>query len=254
MADLRVIPSLLVDGKRLLKGVKFKNHRYIGDVVNAIKIFNEKEVDELVILDIRATAVGRPPDVSIIEDIASEAFFPLAYGGGITTISQVEELMACGIEKVVLGSSAFHTPHLVTEASKLLGAQSVVVAVDYKKDLFGRWRVYVESGKRNIGRTPLEYCLEMESLGAGELILSCIDKEGTYGGYDTDTNVEVNSHLSIPVIPNCGSAKIEECVEVAKAAGALGVCAGSIFSFYGPHKAVLINYPGYEAVQKLWSK
>lgn len=250
MARLRIIPSLLIDKKRLIKGKSFKNHKYVGDVLNAVKIFNEKEVDELVLLDIKRSISNEGPNMSSLKEIASEAFFPLAYGGGITKLSEIEKLMRLGIEKVILGSSAFINPELVSQASEAFGSQSIVISVDYKKTLFGKEKVFINNGTKNTSYTPLDYAKKMEDLGAGELILSSIQRDGNYQGYDLDLLSDIAKNISIPVVISGGANMPSDFID-AKIAGASGVAAGSMFIFYGAHKAVLINYPKYETIANL---
>ena len=254
MSRLRVIPTLLADRKRLIKGTKFKNHNYIGDAINALKIFNEKEVDELVFLDIKATAESRGPDFQVVQDVASEAFFPLGYGGGITGIDEVERLMNLGVEKVIFGTAAFLTPDLVRESSELVGSQSVVVSVDYKKTFLKGLKVFVKNGELNTNFSPLDYAKRMEDLGAGELIISSIDREGSYSGYDVEVLKEIAASVSIPVVASGGAGSITDIIDVAKEARLSAISAGSLFVFYGPHKAVLINYPPYDTISKLLNR
>ena len=254
MSRLRVIPTLLADRKRLIKGTKFKNHNYIGDAINALKIFNEKEVDELVFLDIKATAEGRGPDFQVVQDIATEAFFPLAYGGGIRGIDDVQRLMSLGVEKVVFGTAAFLMPDLVRESSELIGSQSVVVSVDYKKTFLKGLKVFVKNGELNTNFSPLDYAKRMEDLGAGELIISSIDREGSYSGYDTEVLKEISASVSIPVVASGGAGSITDILDVSREARVSAVSAGSLFVFYGPHKAVLINYPSYDIISDLLNR
>src|SRR5262245_53303357 len=180
MKRIRVIPVLLIHNGGLVKSVRFKKYKYVGDPINAVKIFNEKEIDEIAILDIDATRDKRAPDMKMVKEIASEAFIPLAYGGGITNLDQVKELFALGVEKVVLNSSAVSNPSLITEAASLVGSQSVVVSMDVKKTLLGKPRVFTLNGSNNTGRDPVEMAKEMEKIGAGEIFLNNIDKDGTY--------------------------------------------------------------------------
>jgi cyclase len=182
----RVIPTLLLHDNGLVKSVKFGNYKYVGDPINAVKIFNEKEVDEIVILDIDATRNKRPPDIKRIAEIASEAFMPLAYGGGITTLEQVKEILFNGMEKVVINKAASLHPALITSIANQFGSQSVMISIDYKKTVFGGKKVFTDNGKTNTGKTVLEYAKQMENAGAGELLINSIEKDGTYNGYDLE--------------------------------------------------------------------
>ena len=249
-----MIPALLVDRQKLIKGVKFENHKYLGDAVNAIKIFNDKEVDELVFLDIKATLEGRGPDFQVVQDIASEAFFPLGYGGGIRSIGDVERLMSLGVEKVIFGTAAFENPDLIRESADLVGSQSVVVSVDYKRTFLKGLKVFVRNGNLNTNLSPLEYAKKMEALGAGELIITSIDREGSYSGYDIDLLREISRLISIPVIASGGAGSITDILDVAREARLSAVSAGSLFVFYGPHKAVLISYPSYDTISNLLNR
>lgn len=242
MKRIRVIPVLLISDGGLVKSIKFGNFKYVGDPINAVRIFNEKEVDEIVILDISASLNRRPPDFSMIKEIVSEAFMPVAYGGGITNVSEIKELINSGIEKVVINSSAFRSPNLVTEASSVFGNQSIVVSIDVKKNIFGRQYVHILNGTKNTGLDPLEYSLTMQSAGAGELFLNSIDRDGTFNGYDLKLIEAVSNKLSIPVVALGGAGNVSDFREAVKV-GASAVAAGSLFVFQRPHRAVLISYP-----------
>ena len=250
----RVIPVLLTDRMKLIKGSKFKKHKYIGDPFNAVKIFNEKEVDELVILDITATFEHREPEYDFLSEISSEAFFPLAYGGGITSIKQIERLMRLGIEKVILGTAASSNHQLVKDAVAAVGSQSVLVSVDYRDTLFGGSKVYVKNGKQNLGISPQKYAKKMENLGVGELMVTSINREGTSIGYDLKMLADLSKTLSIPIIASGGAGKVADFIEARDVGGVQAVSAGSMFVFYGPHRAVLINYPSYDDMTKLFDR
>jgi len=254
MSRLRIIPVLLIDNGRLVKGVKFNKHKYIGDPTNAIKIFNEKEVDELILLDITATVQEREPNYNFLSEISSEAFFPLGYGGGINSVKQVEKLMRLGIEKVVLGTSAFMNPQLVRDAVTAVGSQSVVVSIDYRNTLLRGSRVYIKNGKINAGISPKDFSRKMEDLGVGELIVTNIEREGTGKGYDVDILSELSSSLSIPIVASGGAGKAVDFIQARDIGNVQAVSAGSMFVFYGPHRAVLINYPSYESMSDLFNR
>lgn len=250
MSRARVIPNLLIDNRKLVKGVNFRKHKYVGDPINAIKIFNEKEVDELVIFDKSAMRNGGP-DFEYLAKVCSESFFPLGYGGGIKSIDDVKRLMRIGVEKVIFNSTAYHNPKLIREAVEYAGAQSVVVAIDYKKTLFKGQRVFVENGAVDTKTAPLEYARYLESLGVGEIVLTCINREGTYDGFDVDLLKNVASEIKIPVVASGGAGDISDFSAVIRAANVHAVTAGSLFIFYGPLKAVLINYPSYQDLEKI---
>lgn len=250
MRRIRVIPTLLIQNSGLVKSVKFKHHRYVGDPINAVKIFNEKEIDEIIILDISATKENRPPDIKRIAEISAEAFMPLAYGGGITTIDQIKQLLFEGIEKVILNKSAFEKPTLITDAAKRFGSQSIVISIDVKKDWFGRKRVYSDCGSKNQNLTPVAFARKMENLGAGEIYLMSVDRDGTYQGYDLELLHEVSSAVSIPVVAAGGAGSVEDFQKAVKLGGASAVSAGSMFVFQRPHQAVLISYPNQKDLKE----
>jgi imidazole glycerol-phosphate synthase subunit HisF len=248
MRRIRVIPTLLIQNGGLVKSIKFRDHHYVGDPINAVRIFNDKEVDEIVILDISATREKKEPDISKIAEITAEAFMPLAYGGGITHIDQIKKLLFNGVEKVVLNKSAIIKPQLISEAAKQFGSQAVVVSIDVKKDWLGRKKVYSDCATKSLSFTPAAYAKQMEDMGAGEIYLMSVDKDGTYGGYDIELINEVTSAVSIPVIAAGGAGSVED-FHKAVSAGASAVTAGSMFVFQRPHRAVLISYPGQEELK-----
>lgn len=243
MKRVRVIPVLLIQDGGLVKTIKFKNPKYVGDPINAVKIFNDKEVDEIIILDISASQKGYAPKIDMIRDIASEAFMPLAYGGGIQTLSQAQDLFRCGIEKVILNSILADNTNLITEIANQFGSQSVVVSIDAKKNIFGKYAVFVNSGSQKIKMTPWDFAKKMENLGAGEIIINSINREGTFEGYDIDLTRKVADAVTIPVVASGGAASIDDFFKVIQDAGVSAVSAGSMFVFQMPHRAVLISYP-----------
>jgi imidazole glycerol-phosphate synthase subunit HisF len=254
MRRIRVIPVLLIKGDGLYKSQLFKNHRYVGDPINAVKIFNDKEVDELAIIDISATREKRPPNIRKIADIASEAFMPLSYGGGITTIDEVREILFNGIEKVIINKAAVADPALITAISNRYGAQSVVVSIDVKKNWLGKYRVYTENGTQNTDLEPAAFARQCEERGAGEILLNSIDRDGTYKGYDLDILQQVSNAVSLPVIAVGGAAAVEDFREAVEKGNASAVAAGSMFVFQRPHNAVLISYPSQsELKEKLYA-
>lgn len=251
MLHARVIPCMLMRNGGLVKTVKFKNPRYIGDPINAVRIFNEKEVDELVFLDIGSTTAHTGPNFELLVDIASEAFMPFGYGGGITSIDHVKQLYALGVEKVILNTVAADKPGLVSEAAALAGCSGVVVSMDVRRNWLGKYSVCVASGQRDLKRDPVAYAQEMEQLGAGEILLNAIDKDGTMEGYDLELVRRVSEAVSVPVVAVGGAGNLQHFREAVDE-GASAVAAGSMFVFHGKHSAVLITYPEYEELERLF--
>ncbi|MNK10374.1 Imidazole glycerol phosphate synthase subunit HisF [compost metagenome] len=246
----RIIPVLLIQDGGLVKSIKFKNHKYVGDPINAVKIFNEKEVDEIVILDISATREKRSPDLNMIKEIAGEAFMPLAYGGGITSIEQVKDILYQGVEKVIFNKSAFTNEALIKETAKRFGSSSIVVSIDVKSNWIGKQYVYTDGGKNNTGLDVLQYAQKMEKLGAGEIFLNSVDRDGTYKGFDLELIKKISNIVNIPVVA-CGGAKDEDDLISAIHEGkASAAAAGSLFVYQGVHRAVLINYPNWNKIQE----
>ena len=252
MLSTRVIPCLLLKGNGLVKTVQFKNPSYIGDPINAIRIFNDKEVDELVFLDITATQEKRGPNFKLLSEISTECFMPLGYGGGITSLGEIEKLFNLGIEKIILNSAAFHNEKLISEAVHVFGSQSIIASMDVKKAwLSKKQTVFVNSGNVNTKISPLEYAKKMEDAGVGEIILNSIDKDGTMGGYDLSLIQSIASTLKIPLVALGGAGALTDLKE-AKTAGASAVAAGSLFVYQKAHRAVLITYPTKDEIKKLF--
>lgn len=249
MKRVRVIPALLIRHGGLVKSVKFKAHKYVGDPINAVKIFNEKEVDEIVILDISATREKRPPNIRQIRELTSEAFMPMAYGGGITTLEEINELIASGVEKVILNTSAFSNTQLVREGARYVGSQSIVVSMDVKKNVWGKYKVYVQCGTKNTNIDPVTFAQRMEQAGAGELLLNSIEKDGTFEGYNNELIELVSAAVNIPVVAIGGAATIDHFASAIRH-GASAVAAGSMFVFQRPHRAVLISYPDQKELKE----
>ncbi|MDB4513364.1 AglZ/HisF2 family acetamidino modification protein [Akkermansiaceae bacterium] len=252
MISHRVIPVLLLSEGGLVKTEKFKKPVYVGDPINAIRIFNDKEVDELIFLDIDASKENRGPDFALLEQIASECFMPLGYGGGITTLEQIKRIYSTGIEKVVLNSVVFDKPELVEAAAAAAGSQSVVVSIDYKRVPFGKTKVYSHAKRKTPSKSVVELAKEMESRGAGELILNSIDQDGKMKGYDLDMIAAISGELTIPVVACGGAGCVGHLSDAVKKGKATAVAAGSMFVFHGPHKAVLINYPSQEKLSTIF--
>jgi cyclase len=240
----RLIPCLTILNRGLVKTTKFSNPRYLGDPINAVKIFNGKGVDELCILDIKATTEKRCPDFEYIKDIASEAFMPLSYGGGITEISQIEKLFYIGYEKVIINTSFVMNPSLVKEAVAMAGSQSIVVSIDVKNELFGKKSCYINDGTKKTGYDPVTLAKKAEDLGAGEILLTSITHDGTMQGYDIELVKKVSESVSIPVIASGGAKNIHDFKTVLEEGKAHAAAAGSLYVYYGKQKAVLITAPG----------
>ncbi len=243
MLASRVIPCLLLKGEGLVKTVQFKKPTYVGDPINTIKIFNEKEVDELVFLDISATPNNAPPPFKKIQEIASECFMPIGYGGGIKSIEHMSTIFNLGVEKVILNSLAASQPEMVTAAANRFGSQSVVVSIDVRRDWRGRNQVLSRCGTKKHALQPVEYARHLQALGAGELIITSIDREGTFSGYDIELLRQITQAVDIPVVANGGARSTEDLRTAIVEGGASAAAAGSLFVFQGKHRAVLVNYP-----------
>ncbi len=246
----RVIPVLLVSDGYLVKPVKFQGDKYIGDPINAVRIFNEKQVDELVICDIDASVKGSGVNYTLIEEIASEAFMPVGYGGGVASAEEAKRITGIGIEKVILNTAAVTRPETVTEISDALGASSTVVSVDAKKKLTGGWDTFIRRGSRKTGMSPVEAAQEAQRLGAGEILVSSIDRESTFTGYDLKLIEAVSQAVTVPVITLGGASGYDDFAPALEA-GASAVAAGSMFVLNGKHRAVLISYPTPTEVRAL---
>lgn len=249
MLATRVIPCLLLKDRGLVKTVKFKDPTYVGDPINAVKIFNEKEVDELVFLDITATIEQRPPRLKVISEIASECFMPLCYGGGVRNVEDIREIFKLGVEKVSINSCAVENPFFIREAADIFGSQSIIVSIDFKRSFLGKYEVYIHGGRKATRLDPVEFAVRMQEMGSGELFLNSIDRDGTMLGYDLDLIKRVTGAVNIPVIASGGAGKMRD-FSNAVSAGASAVAAGSMFVFHGKHRAVLINYPSYDELRE----
>ncbi|MBX7131444.1 MAG: AglZ/HisF2 family acetamidino modification protein [Fimbriimonadaceae bacterium] len=249
MRRIRVIPILLLHNRGLVKSVRFRNYKYVGDPINAVRIFNEKEVDEICILDITATRQRRGPDQEHISEIVSEAFMPLSYGGGVTSIEEVERLFFNGVEKVVLNHGAVHNQGLIGQIADRYGRQSVTASIDHKAGWLGGSTAYSLNGEEKVGIDPVTLARRFADAGAGEILLNSIDRDGTYAGFDLRTVEKVARAVRLPVVA-CGGAGSVEDLRRAIDAGASAVAAGSLFVFQRPHNAVLISYPPREVLEK----
>jgi len=253
MIPTRVIPCLLLRRAGLVKTVKFKDPKYVGDPRNAVKIFNEREVDELLILDICATPEERAPQLELVREIVSEAFMPVAYGGGISSVEQARLVLALGVEKIVVSTVAAERPDFVRDASRALGSQSLVVCLDVKKGLLGRYEIRTHGGRRGTGQDPVSFARRMEQLGAGELIVNSIDRDGTGSGYDLELLANVTRAVRVPVIACGGAGGLDDFRKAVRLGGAAAVAAGSLFVFQGRHRAVLINYPDSQQLGRVFT-
>lgn len=247
----RVIPALLLKGQGLVKTVKFKDPKYLGDPINIVKIFNDKEVDELIFLDITATNENRRPPFEMLGKITSECFMPLGYGGGIRSMEDVKTLLSLGIEKIILNTVAVENPTFVTEVAEYAGSQAVVVSMDVKKGFLGKYEVVTHSGKTGAGMDPIRHALEMDKRGAGELFVNSIDRDGTMQGYDLDLIRRVAEAVGIPVVACGGAGNIHHLAEAIQQGGASAAAAGSMFVFQGPLRGVLISYPTQEELRRV---
>jgi cyclase len=240
----RVTPCLLVHQGGLVKTVGFKDPKYVGDPINAVKIFNEKESDELIVVDIDATANGVEPDYKAIADMAAECRMPLCYGGGVRTPEQAKRIIGLGVEKVSISAAAAERPELVSEIADAVGRQSVVVVIDAKKKMLGRgYEVWTHNSKRNTKRDPLEFAGQVAELGAGEIVLNAIDLDGRMTGYDLDMARRLRERVRIPITMLGGAGSLDHLKQLFDACGVVGAAAGSLFVFKGQYRAVLINYP-----------
>lgn len=253
MLTHRVIPCLLLSPSRggLVKTLKFRKPQYVGDPINAVKIFNDKEVDELMVIDIDATREGRAPDFALIEELAGECFMPLCYGGGIKSAAEARALFKIGVEKVAIQSAALRDPSLLREIADSAGEQAVVASLDIKHDWRGRPQLFSASSAPLGKRDWRETLRELIAAGAGEILLNAVDRDGTMKGPDLALIREASAIAQVPLIAIGGVGSLED-IRAATGAGASAVAAGAYFVFHGPHRAVLITYPRAEALQALW--
>jgi cyclase len=240
--EARIIPVLLLHKGGLYKTKQFKNPKYVGDPINAVRIFNEKEVDELLILDIDCSAENKEPNYALIEEIVSEAFMPVGYGGGIANLEIAKKVFQLGVEKVIINSALTKNINLLLEISAIYGAQAVVGCIDYKKSFLGGTKAYFTNASQKSNATPLEWAKTIEKAGAGEIMLNAVDREGGYDGYDLEFLKQVVTSVNIPVVISGGASSNLD-FDAAKKAGASGMAAGSMFIYQRPHNAVLISYP-----------
>lgn len=251
MLKPRVIPSLLLKHNSLVKTTQFKKPQYVGDPLNVIRIFNEKEVDELMVLDISATVEGKGPNFSLIEQFASECFMPLAYGGGISNVAQARQIFSLGVEKICLQTAALENPRLVRELADQFGSQSVMVSLDIKKNWHGKSKLFHYSTGKFLKTPWLDMLSNLVMEGAGEVLLNAVDKDGTLAHPDFSLIQDASSACSVPLIALGGISSLED-IKACVDCGASAVAAGAFFVYHGPHRAVLITYPKYNELEQLF--
>ena len=250
MLKTRVIPCLQLIGDSLVKTVKFGNHGYIGDPVNTVRIFNELEVDELCFLDIRATVENRSPNLSILKHISDECFMPLSYGGGVKDFDVAKEILSIGFEKIVVNTEAYRNPSLLTKLAEHFGAQAVIGSIDVKRNLWGKYQVFVKDGTEKTSLDPVEWAQEMQSRGAGEILLTSMDRDGPWTGFDVELTKRVAEAVTIPVIANGGAGSIAHIKEVVKTGHASAVSLGSMVVYQKKEMGVLVNFPDKAELEK----
>lgn len=255
MLRSRIIPCLLVKNGGLVKTVQFDSPKYVGDPLNAVRIFNEKEVDELFVIDIDATAQNREPNYQLIQNLAGECRMPLCYGGGVKTVEQIQRIVGLGVEKVSFSSSAVATPNLITEAAEKVGSQSVVVVIDVRKSGFLRkHEVYTHNGTKKTGLNPVDFARKVQKFGAGEVVINSIERDGHMKGYDLYLVQEIRDAINLPLTVLGGAGSLDDISDLIQRFGIIGAAAGSLFVFKGKYRAVLINYPSHEEKEALFAE
>lgn len=250
MKRVRVIPTLLIEQGRLVKTIKFGKRTYVGDPVNTVRIFSDKEVDELMLLDIGVAKAGKEPDFNLLREIASECFIPFGYGGGIRTLEQARRAFDAGVEKVVLNTALHRAPKLASKIARMYGNQAVVASIDVKKGLLGGPKVMTECGSRRVSGDVTDIARNAVDAGAGEILLTAMDRDGTFDGYDMELIRRVTAAVDVPVIASGGARGIPDFLAAIKEGGASAVAAGAHFVFKGPHRAVLVNYPSQAVLRE----
>lgn len=251
MIKPRVIPALLLKGQGLFKTVKFKKPKYLGDPINIVRIFNDKEVDEIVLLDISATPENRGPQFDLLKNITSEAFIPLAYGGGIRSMEDVHKLLSIGIEKLIMNTSAVENTSIIRETADHAGSQAVVISIDVKKNFLGKYEVFTRCGQKKTGLDPVNHAVEMEKLGVGEILINSIDRDGTMQGYDIELVRRVADAVRVPVVACGGAGNLSHISNVIRQGHASAAAAGSLFVFQGSLRGVLISYPTQKELREV---
>ena len=247
----RIIPCLLVRNKGLVKTVGFREGKYVGDPINAVRIFNEKEADELMVLDIDASAKGLGPDMKMIQFWAAECRMPLCYGGGVTTVAQARAIIGLGVEKVAVSAAAIARPQLVAEIAAEVGSQSVAVVLDVRKTRDGRYEIQTHNGTRTTGLCPVAQAKRFQELGVGEIVINAIDRDGEMRGYDLELAAQVREATTVPMTILGGAGSLQDIGSLIRRFGIIGAAAGSLFVFKGVYRAVLINYPNPSAKDRL---
>ena len=250
MLRKRIIPCLQLIDESLVKTVQFKNHQYIGDPINTVRIFNELEVDELAFLDIRATLQKREPNLEILKRIANECFMPLSYGGGINNFETAKNILAIGFEKIIINTEAINNPGLIKELSETFGNQSVIVSIDVKKNLFGKYQIFIEDGTKKTKINLKDWAVEVQKLGAGEILLTSMNQEGTWNGYDIELIKNIVNSVEIPVIANGGAGNTDDIIKVFKETDVSAVALGSMVVFQKKDMGVLVNFPDKEKLEE----
>ena len=251
MVESRIIPCLLLFEGGLVKTTKFTSPKYVGDPINVVRIFNEKEVDELIFIDIEASRNKRAPNLTVIRELASECFMPFAYGGGITTIDQIRSILKIGVEKVILNQAVLSNPDFVSEACKYFGSSTIVGAMDVKRDFWGKLWVYDHVRKKSTNYDPLTYAKKLEKLGVGEIFINDVDRDGTFKGFDIDAISRINKTLSTPLIACGGASDLNNIKDLINETNINAVAAGSLFVYQGPHRAVLVSYPNRSQIKEI---
>tara|TARA_R110002073_G_scaffold41131_1_gene116511 strand:+ start:15019 stop:15783 length:765 start_codon:yes stop_codon:yes gene_type:complete len=251
MLQTRIIPCLLLKDDSLVKTVNFKKPSYIGDPVNTARIFNELEVDELAVLDITATNNKKSPNFKILSELANECFMPLAYGGGIRTFEDAKKMFQIGIEKVIINTIAFEKPEFITQLASHFGNQAIVASIDVKKNVFGKYQVFSNSGKKKQKVNIIDWAKKLEQLGAGEILLTAIHQEGTWKGFDIELVESITNAVDVPVIANGGCANLKDIGAVVKKGNASAVSLGSMVVYQNKGMGVLVNFPDNEKLKKV---
>lgn len=251
MVRTRVIPCLQLINGSLVKTVRFRNHAYIGDPVNTVRIFNELEVDELCFLDIRASVRGTEPDFELLKQIAEECFMPLSYGGGVRSFESAQKILSLGFEKVIVNTQAFRQPQLIRKIANHFGSQAIIGSIDVKRNLWGRHQLYINDGTEKVDVDPVRWAEQLVDVGIGELLITSIDREGTWEGYDLDIIRKISAAVSVPVIANGGAGCIEHLYEAISTANASAVAVGSMIMYQQKGMGVLINFPDKVALESL---
>jgi cyclase len=250
----RVIPVMLLSHGKVVKTTRFKAPAYVGDPINTVRIFNDKQVDELFFLDITASRERREPDEALLSRLVDECFMPIAYGGGVSSVDQMRRLFGLGIEKVVVNTAVLRDPDLVDRAASVFGSQSMVVSLDARRRLFSGYEIVDHCGRVRPGRRPEELARQMQERGAGEILLTAIHREGTRKGYDLELTRRMADAVDVPLVANGGAGSLDDICRAIDTAGASAAAAGSLFVFKGPHKAVLVNYPARETLERALCK